>query len=413
MNDQDVTLIGQTNFRSKPKTFGIRRVDRRAHIYIIGKTGTGKSTLLETLITQDIQNMDGCVLFDPHGDLIEEVLLRIPEQRKKDLIYLNVPDDFEKISFNPLEQVDSSKRALFATSLLHAFKKIWKDSWGVRMEHILRHTLMALMDYPGATLAHVSRMLNEPDFRKEVVTYVENPEVRNFWTKEYEDYNSRQRSEYIAPIQNKVGAFLADPRMHAILTKPRSSFDMKEIMDEGKILLIDLAKGKIGEEASALLGSLILSRIELIGLTRANVPQSARRDFYVYLDEFHTFTTHALASMLSELRKYRVSMTLAHQYLSQVDPEIKDAILGNAGTIICFRIGLNDAEILQNEFYPEFKAKDLINLPNYHIYLRLMVDGKVTRPFSAETLYPDILLEDGPDSSVTQIQKEITETILG
>src|SRR5262249_31612391 len=378
----------QTNFRNEEKPFGIKTRDRRTHMYVIGKTGTGKSTLLETLIRQDLENGAGLALLDPHGDLVEKVLKAAPEQRKRDLLYLDVPDGNNLLGFNPLERVAPEKRSLAAAGLLDAFKKIWSDSWGPRLEHILRNAFLALLDQPEATLADVLRLLDDLAFRREVSSRVYNTQVRDFWLREYENYPLRLRAEAIAPIQNKVGAFLTDPLLNRILTQKKSAFDLRQVMDEGKIVLVNLAKGKIGGDASALLGALLVTKIGLAGLSRADTPEESRRDFYLYLDEFQSFATLSLANMLSELRKYRVNMILSHQFQSQLEPQVRDAILGNIGTIISFRLGLTDAEILAGEFYPFFSARDLINLPNYHIYLKLMIDGVVSQPFSAETRLP-------------------------
>jgi hypothetical protein len=387
-SEETITYFARTNFRNEQKIFGIKRTDRRAHMYVIGKTGTGKSTVLETLIRQDIENGEGLALLDPHGDLVEKVLRAVPENRKGDLIYFDVPDRASALGFNPLESVAPEKRSLAAAGLLDAFKKIWEDSWGPRLEHILRNAFLALLDQPEATLADVLRLLDDHAFRREVSSRVSNSQVRDFWLREYENYPLRLRAEAIAPLQNKVGAFLTDPILNRILTQKRSAFDLRHVMDEGKILLVNLAKGKIGADASALLGALLVTKIGLAGLSRADSQEERRRDFYLYLDEFQNFATLSLANMLSELRKYRANMIFSHQYLSQLDPQVKDAILGNTGTIISFRLGLTDAEILSGEFYPFFSARDLINLPNYHVYLKLMIDGVVSQPFSAETVRP-------------------------
>jgi len=381
-----ITFLARTNWRNERRAFGIKQADRRHHMYIIGKTGTGKSTLLETMIRQDIGADQGLALFDPHGDLVERILAWMPEQKKDNLVYFNVPDASHPLGFNPLESVPPRKRPLAASGMLEVFKKIWADSWGPRSEHLLRNALLALFDQPQATLGDVLRLLDEPAFRKHAADRVANPQVRNFWLREYERYPARFRAEAIAPIQNKVGAFLANPILCAILTQPNSAFDLREVMDNGKIFLINLAKGKVGEDAAALLGALLVSRIGLAALSRADTLEKERHDFFVYLDEFQSFTTLSLANMLSELRKYHVSLILAHQYLGQVEESIRDAILGNAGTLISFRVGLTDAELLQREFLPEFRDADLVNLPNYHIYLRMMIDGVVSRPFSAVTL---------------------------
>lgn len=355
-------------------------------MYVIGKTGTGKSTLLETLIRQDINSGEGLMLIDPHGDLVEKVRARIPESRKDDLIYFNVPDSTSPLGFNPLERVPPESQPLAASGILEVFKKLWAEFWGPRSEHILRNALLALLDQPQATLADVLRLFDDRDFRRNAAGRVANPQVRNFWLREYEGYTARFRVEAIAPIQNKVGAFLANPISQRILTRERSSFDLRQVMDEGKLLLVNLAKGKTGEDTVALIGALLVTKVGLAALSRAEVAEEARRDFYVYLDEFQSFTTLSLANMLSELRKYRVGMILAHQYISQLDPQVRDAILGNVGTIISFRLGITDAELLEKEFEPELSAINIIGLPNYHVYLKVMTDGLVSRPFSAETL---------------------------
>lgn len=386
--DNPITFFAKTNFRNRGKIFGIKRADRRAHTYLIGKTGTGKSSLIHTLVRQDIACSQGLALFDPHGDLVERMLAAIPEHRKDDLIYFNVPDRTQPLGFNPLERIPPEKRPLGASSLLEVFKKIWNDSWGPRLEHILRNALLALLEQPESTLADILHLLSDRVFRKETMANVYNPQVREFWLQEYESYTPHFRIEAIAPIQNKVGAFLANPLLNRILTQPRSAFDVRRIMDEGKILLVNLAKGKIGEDTAALLGALLVARIEMAALSRADVPEEERCDFYVYLDEFPTFTTLGLANMLSELRKYRAPIILAHQFGSQLDVEVRDAILGNVGTIISFRVGVMDAEILAKEFYPESTAADLISLPNHDIYLKLMIDGVVSQPFSVTTLLP-------------------------
>lgn len=395
MNDNDsdrITLFARTNFRDDRRVFGIKQGDRRAHMYLIGKTGTGKSTLLETMIRQDISAGRGFALLDPHGDLAEKVRAAIPEERRGDLIDFYVPDTRRPLGFNPLAQVPSEKRPLVGAGLLEVFRKIWADSWGPRLEHILRNCLLTLLDQPEASLADILRLLDNSTFRSYAVGRVRNGQVRDFWLREYAHYPTRFQMEAIAPIQNKVGAFITDPRLQKILTQPRSSFDLRRVMDERKILIVTLSKGLIGEDASTLLGALLVAMIGFAGQSRADIPLEERRDFYVYLDEFHAFTTESLATMLAELRKYRVNLILAHQYLTQVELPVRDAILGNVGTVIAFRLGLPDAEILAKEFAPEFSANDLMNLPNHRIYLKLMVDGVVSKPFSADTLGPADLI---------------------
>lgn len=386
--DNRLTCFAKTNWRGVEKPFGIRRSDRRSHLYSIGKTGTGKSTLLATLALQDMENGEGLCLVDPHGDLVERLLDKIPEHRKDDLIYFNVPDTTAPLGFNPLAGVAPSARPLAASGILEAMKKIWKDSWGPRLEHILRHALLATLEIPDATFADVLRLLADDKYRRRVAQRVANPQVRNYWLREYESYPARFRAESIAPVQNKVGAFLANPILRNILTQPKSAFEPRQLMDEGKILLVNLAKGKLGEDTAALLGALLVSRLGLAGLSRADTAEHERRDFYLYLDEFQTFTTLSLADMLSELRKYRVNLVLAHQYLSQLDEPVRDAVLGNVGTLVNFRLGPEDAELMEKEFAPEVSAADLMNLPNYQVYVKLMVNGSTSTPFSGKVLLP-------------------------
>jgi type IV secretory pathway TraG/TraD family ATPase VirD4 len=380
------SLFAMTTFRNWGGVFGIKQADRRSHMYVVGKTGTGKSTLLETLILQDIEAGRGAALLDPHGDLVERVLAQVPSSRMPDVVYFNVPDTANPVAFNPLDWVPQEKRSLAASGMLQAFKKLWPDYWGPRLEHVLRNAILTLVEQPKATMADILRLVSDAAFRKEIAFRLTNQRLREFWLKEFDQYTRNYRADSIAPIQSKVGAFLADPRLNAILSQPKSAFDLRRVIDEGKILLVNLAKGKIGEDGSSLLGSLLVSRLELAALSRADAPEELRRDFFIYLDEFHTFTTLSLATMLAELRKYRVSLIMAHQYLAQLEPDVRHAVLGNAGTIISFRVGPEDAHTLAREFAPEFDPLDLTRLPNYHIYLKLMVDGAPTIPFSARTI---------------------------
>lgn len=394
----NISFFARTTFRNERRVFGIRQPDRMSHLYVIGKTGTGKSTLLENLIVRDMRARRGLALLDPHGELHERVRGILPDDRKDDLIDFNVPDPTNKLGFNPLQHVAASKRGLAAAGLLDAFKKLWTDSWGPRLEHILRNAIFALLEQPQATLLDILRLFDDSKFRTKALNHVTNSQVRRFWLDEYAKYPARLKAEAVAPIQNKVGAFLTDPVLQRILTVQESSFRLRDVMDSGKILLVNLAKGKIGEDTAALLGALLVSRINLAALSRADIPEEERRPFFCYLDEFQTFTSLTFVSMLSELRKYRVGMTLAHQYLGQLDLPVRDAILGNAGTLIVFRVGAQDGEVFAKEFYPYFSQTDFSNLPNHHIYLKLMINGAVSQPFSAETLEPSTLRNVVADS---------------
>lgn len=360
-------------------------------MYVIGRTGAGKSTLLETLAIQDMQHGRGLCLIDPHGDLAERLIGSIPEHRMSDLIYLNAPNPLQPYGYNPLRRVHPSRIALAVSGLLEAFKKLWDEAWGVRMEHVLRNTLFALIEAGDATLPDILRMLTEERFRAEVVRKVRNEQVRQFWTEEFKGYNPRYRQEMIAPIQNKVGAFLADPILRRIFTAAPAPLRFRSIMDEGKILVVNLAKGRLGEDSANLLGALLVTTIGLAAMSRSDAPVEARRAFYVYIDEFQSFTTLSVANMISELRKFGVSLTLAHQHLQQLEPDVRHAVLGNAGTLIAFRLGVEDAALIGKEFEPVFQPLDLLSLPNHDIYLKLMIDGEPSRPFSATTLHPSIL----------------------
>ena len=388
----DVSLFGRTNLREPHRVFGIRQGDRLSHVYVIGKTGTGKTTLLETLIRQDIEAGRGCALIDPHGDLVERIAATIPAHRKTDAIYFNVPDPSQPYGYNPLLHVSAGLRPLVASGLIDVFKKMWADAWGVRMEHILRNALLALLDQPKAALPDVLSILNSKTFRLKILAHVENEQVKSFWRDEFPKYSFRNQADGIAPIQNKVGAFLADPKLRRIVVPDSGGLRLREIMDQGKVLLVNLSQGKIGTDSAALLGALLVTSLGSAAFSRAYQNEAERRPFFLYVDEFQTFTTLALASMLSELRKFGVGMVMAHQYLQQLDPAISAAVLGNAGTLISFRLGAYDAALIAREFEPVFAPVDLLNLPNHHIYLKLMIDGMPSKPFSATTLTPSITL---------------------
>ena len=382
----DVTYLGQTDFRNERQLFGIKREDRFSHIYIIGKTGAGKSTLMERMALQDLACGNGFALIDPHGDLVERVASRIPPERLLDVIYLDAADPTQPYGYNPLRRVRPDRIALAASGMMEVFAKMWPEAWGVRMEHILRNVLMALLEQPHATMHDVLRIISDKTYRKAVAATLQNETVRTFLQKEFERFTFGYRADGIAPIQNKVGAFLADPLLNRIITAPKQELHIRRIMDEGQVLLVNLAKGRIGEDSSSLLGGLLVTTIGLAGYSRADLNPARRRDFFVYVDEFQSFTTLALANMLSEMRKYRLGFTVAHQYLHQLEPDVRHAVLGNAGTIVSFRVGAEDAPYLAREFHEVFEQADLLQLPNYCIYLKLMIDGTPSMPFSAVTL---------------------------
>ena len=385
-NKNPITSFAITNYRDIKKLFGIKEENRRGHVYIIGKTGTGKSTLIENLAISDIKNGYGLALIDPHGDMAEDILNFIKKKRIKDVIYFNPGDLDYPIAFNPLEKVPKDYHHLVVSGIITTFKKIWSESWGPRLEHIFRHALLSLLEYPNSTLLDLPRLLTDKDFRKNVLNYLTHPQVREFWFSEFNKYSVWLRSEAISPILNKISQFLTSIPLRNIVGQRENSFDLRQVMDEGKILLVNLAKGKIGEDNCSLLGALIVTKIQLAALSRANIPEEIRRPFYLYIDEIQSFFTLSFADILSEARKYGLNLILAHQYIEQLDEKIRAAIFGNVGTLISFRIGSEDAKYLAQEFAPVFNETDLINLPNYHIYLKLMIDGITSQPFSAITL---------------------------
>jgi type IV secretory pathway TraG/TraD family ATPase VirD4 len=390
MGADHVTRFARVDFRSDHRVFGIKDEDRFSHVYVIGKTGTGKSTLLENMAVQDLERGNGFALIDPHGDLVARIAARIPASGRRDVIYLDATDPTQPFGYNPLRHVREDRIALAASGMMDVFKKMWPDAWGVRMEHILRNVLMALLEQRDATLHDVLRIFTDKEFRKRIARSVRNEPVRRFLLKEFEQFSFGYRADGTAPIQNKVGAFLADPLLDRILTAPEKDIRIRRIMDEGKVLLVNLAKGRIGGDSSALLGGLLVTAIGLAAYSRADLPERQRRNFFVYVDEFQSFTTLALASMLSELRKYRIGFTIAHQYIHQLEPDVRHAVLGNVGSVISFRVGAEDAPYLVREFHEWFSHADFLQLPNHRIYLKLMIDGTPSAPFSATTLAPSV-----------------------
>lgn len=368
--------------------FGIKTDDRRRHLYVIGKTGMGKTNMLENMAIADIKARRGVAIVDPHGEFAEKILDFVPENRIDDVIYFNPADLEYPIAFNPLEQVDLEHRHLVASGIMGVFKKIWPDVWSARMEYILNNSLLALLEYPSSTLLGIMRMLAEKGYRQKITEHLKDPVIKAFWLNEFARYTQRLEVEAVAAIQNKVGQFVSNPLIRNIIGQTYSTIDMRKIMDEGKILIINIAKGRIGEDNSALLGAMIITKLQLAAMSRVDIPMEKRRDFYLYVDEFQNFSTESFANILSEARKYRLSLILAHQYIEQLDEKVRAAIFGNVGTIACFRIGAEDAELLEKEFMPEFNANDLVNLAKYNIYVKLMIDGVASKPFSAQTIEP-------------------------
>ncbi|OGG87668.1 hypothetical protein A3B87_02960 [Candidatus Kuenenbacteria bacterium RIFCSPHIGHO2_02_FULL_39_13] len=415
MNDNDVTYFAETNFRNERRKFGIKRDDRRRHFYVVGKTGMGKTVMLQNMIVQDIQRGEGLAVVDPHGELIEEIIGSIPTNRINDVVYFNPADLEHPIAFNILEAVGDEYKHLVSSGLMGVFTKIWANMWSARMEYILNNCILALLDSPGNTLLGINRLLVDKDYRKKIVSKIKDPVVKAFWVDEYANYNERFRTEAIAPIQNKVGQFLSSSVIRNIVGQSKSTLDIREIMDTKKILLMNLSKGRIGEDNSALLGAMMITKIQLAAMSRVDVPESARQDFYLYVDEFQNFATESFADILSEARKYRLNLIMAHQYIAQLTSvsgtggritKVKDAVFGNVGTIVAFRIGAPDAEDMIKEFEPYFVEEDLVNLTKYNIYLRLMIDGVASKPFSATTLPPISKPQAGAVEKAIRVSRE-------
>ncbi|MBW6441084.1 type IV secretion system DNA-binding domain-containing protein [Patescibacteria group bacterium] len=404
--EKNITYFAKTNFRGTDHVFGIKEDDRRRHTYVIGKTGMGKTNLLENMIISDIKEGRGVAVIDPHGDLAEAVLNFVPASRINDVVYFNPADTDYPIAFNVMEQVDTKYRHLVASGLIGVFKKIWADSWGPRLEYLLRNVILALLEYPGSTLLGVPRMFIDKEYRKKVVDKVTDPVVKAFWLNEFTKYSAQFTVDAISPIQNKVGQFLSSSLVRNIISQTQSTINMRDIMDNKKIFIVNLAKGKIGEDYSALLGAMLITKIQLAAMGRADIPEEERIDFYLYVDEFQNFATESFAGILSEARKYRLDLIIAHQYIGQLEEEVRDAIFGNVGTLISFRVGAADAEWLEKEFEPIFMMNDLVNLAKYDIYLKLMINGVTGDAFSATTLPPEKNIEKSNVEKIIKVSRE-------
>lgn len=390
-DENRITYFASTDARNRKVPFGIKAKDRTRHVYVIGKTGMGKSTLLENMAIQDIQNGEGLAFIDPHGKTAQLLLEYVPEHRLKDVLYF-APFDLENpIAFNIMEDIGPDKRHLVVSGLMSAFEKIWVDAWSARMAYILQNTLHALLEYPGATLLGVNKMLTDKEYRKKVVENISDPTVKSFWVDEFAKYTDKFAAEATPAIQNKVGQFTSNPLIRNIIGQEKSSFDIRKIMDEKKILIINLSKGLVGENNANLLGSMLVTKIYLAAMSRADANEKALSrlpNFYLYVDEFQSFANKSFADILSEARKYKLNLTIAHQYIEQMEEEVRAAVFGNVGTMIAFRVGAFDAEILEKEFAPVFLAEDMVNLGFAQVYLKLMIDGVSSQPFSATTMPP-------------------------
>ena len=392
MSSQDkITYFAATDSRNKRVPFGIKSKDRLKHVYVIGKTGMGKSNLLENMAIQDIQSGEGMVFIDPHGSTAEKLLEYVPKERIEDVIYFAPFDIEHPISFNVMEDVGEDKRHLVVSGLMSTFEKIWVDAWSARMAYILQNTLGALLEYPDSTLLGINKMLSDKSYRNKVVDNVKDPSVRSFWVDEFAKYTDRYAAEATPAIQNKIGQFMNNAMVRNIIGQPESSFDFRKAMDEQKVIIVNLSKGLVGESNAKLLGGMIITKIYLAAMSRADAngeDLNKLPNFYLYVDEFQSFANKSFADILSEARKYKLNLTIAHQYIEQMEEEVRDAVFGNVGTMIVFRVGAYDAEVLEKEFAPTFTAEDLVNLGSYQIYLKLMIDGVSSQPFSGTSLPP-------------------------
>ena len=382
---ETISPIAGANFRGHNTAFGLPRSDRGRHLYILGQTGVGKSALLELLTMSEINGPFGFAVIDPHGDYALGILRRIPTSRAKDVVYFNPSDVDHPVAFNPMEVLDPKLKTHMVSELIGVMKKMF-ESWGPRLEYILRYSLLALLEYPDATMLDITRILTDKAFRKEVMDHVTDPVVRNFWTVEFQSWNDRFAAEAVAPVLNKVGAFTANPLVRNIIGQSKSSFNIRQIMDEGKILIVNLSRGLVGEDNAAILGALLVTKIQLASMSRANIPASERTPFYLYVDEFQHFATDSFATILSEARKYGLNLTVANQYIAKMSQEVKDAVFGNVGSMIAFRMGADDARSMQRYFEPKFEEYDLVHMHNRHFVINMTIDGEKAQAFSAVTL---------------------------
>jgi hypothetical protein len=404
----ELTIIGASNHRGFKQTFGCKTVDRRRHIYIIGKTGMGKSVLLQNMIFSDVRSGRGLAVVDPHGDLAESVIDFVPASRTNDVVILDPSDISHPFAFNMLESGNNPDRQnLIASGLLGVFKKMYSESWGPRLEHILRNCLLALAATPNTSMMGIMRILVDEDYRRRIVSKLENPMVKSFWIDEFGKMQDKMRTEAISPIQNKVGQFLSSPMVRNIVGQVKSTVNIRFMMDTGKIIIINLSKGKIGEDNSSLLGSMLITKFQLDAMSRADIPEDERKDFYLYVDEFQNFATDAFATILSEARKYKLNLTMANQYIAQMPEEVRDAVFGNVGSILTFQVGFDDAEYFSNQFSEEVLPNDIVSLPKYTAYTKLMIDGMPSKTFSLSTFPPPTLeFEEGRREKIIRLSRE-------
>lgn len=408
---KDVNFFAKTEFKNKNQTFGIKTEDRRKHMYIIGKTGVGKSTLIANMAIDDIRKDRGVGIIDPHGDLSEAVLDFIPKRRLNDVVYLEPFDTERPFSLNVLEVKNlpagrqANSKDLISSGIVSIFYKLYKDSWGPRLEYILRNVILTLLEAPGATLVDILALLSNAEYRKKVVKQLKDPVLVNFWEKEFAKMPDRLKAEAISPIQNKVGQFVTSKMIRNIIGRTKSSIDLENIMNEGKILILNLSQGKLGEDNTALLGAMIITQLQLAAMNRSFIKEHERKDFFLYVDEFQNFATNSFVKILSEARKYRLSLTLANQYIEQLDETIQKAIFGNVGTLMSFVVGARDAYILSKEYGEIYSENDLVSLGKYEAVIKLSIDGMTSAPFPATTLPLPALKNDNREK-IIRLSKE-------
>ena len=402
----EINFFAEATSRGQRRRFGIKLDDRRRHMYVIGKTGMGKTQMLQNMAIQDVIAGRGVGIIDPHGEFAEAVLEYVPKNRINDVVYFNPADTEMPIGFNIMESVGVEQRYFIASGLMAAFKKIWVDVWSARMEYILNNALLALLEYPNATIMGANRMLADKDYRKKVVDNVEDPAVKSYWINEFAKYPERYREEATGAIQNKIGQFISNPLIRNIIGQTKSTFNIRDIMDNKKIFIVNLSKGRIGEDNTSLLGTILITKLQIAAMSRVDIPEETRNDFFLYIDEFQTFATPSFAGILSEARKYRLSLILAHQYIAQMDEIVRDAAFGNAGTLISFRVGAADAEFMESEYMPSFTPEDLVNLGKYNIAIKLMIDGVASNAFAAHTLPPIPFVSESSREKIIKVSRE-------
>lgn len=407
-SDEDkehIAFFAKTLFKNRDTIFGIKDIDRRRHIWAIGKTGTGKSTLIANMAIDDLKKDRGMAIIDPHGDLCDTILDYVPKHRINDVIYFNPSDKDYPVVINPLEVTNREEAELVVSGMISIFNKIFGSSWGPRLEYILRNSLSTLSQVPDSTMKDIPLLLTNKAFRTKIENTIKDPTMQSFWRDEFDKMPEKLQQEAISPILNKVGQFVSSPLIRNIIGYPKSSISLDDIMNDGKILLANLSQGRLGEDNAALLGAMLITKFQLAAMHRVSLPEESRRDFYLYVDEFQNFATGSFIKIMSEARKYRLNIMLANQYMAQIPEEVTKAILGNAGTIMTFAVGANDADILNREFTEVFSTQDLVNLGKYQIATKMTIDGQVTRPFVATTL-PLPISSNQNKEKIIQVSRE-------